>query len=153
MGCTLCISQNMWLPIFHKWRRINHSSDPSCRFTSSTTWHLLPLSLNHLNDKQSCPFSFHQRWNSLRTLWSGPNCGPHLFWSIFWPKLWSFFISTLFYLIWLSTINNTVWKDMSSWSINCNFIREGLEPSFVLRSQLLALNLLNAFQSQLKWLS
>ncbi len=57
---SLVISQNMWLLFYHKWRRINHSSDPSCRLTSSTNWHLLPISLIYLNNKQSCPFSFLQ---------------------------------------------------------------------------------------------
>jgi hypothetical protein len=57
--CSL-VSPNMWLPFTQEWRQINLSSDPSCRLTSSATWHLLPLPLTHLDDKQSCPFSFLQ---------------------------------------------------------------------------------------------
>ncbi len=101
------LSHNMWLQFIHKWRRINHSSDPSYRLTSSTTWHLLPLLLNHLNDKQSCPFSFlhsliwTELWPASSYQSSDSNFGPS-------------FISTLFYLIRLSTINNTVWKYMLS---------------------------------------
>ncbi len=124
----------MWLLFIHKWRRINHSSDPSYRLTSSTIWHLLPLSLIH--EIISNPISFHSFKVpfSLRPLiWT--KLWPAPFLSIFWPKVWSFYISTLFYLILLSIINNTVWK---TWylSLNCVFIRKGLEPSFVLQIQL-----------------
>jgi hypothetical protein len=110
MYLMLLLSRNMWLPFIHKWWRINHSSDPICKLTCSTTWHLLPISLIHLNEKQSCTFSFLQgarlfapfeMWPASSYQSSDPRFGPS-------------FISTLFYLIWLSTINNSVWKYMFS---------------------------------------
>ncbi len=120
---------------------INHSFDASCRLTSSTIWHLLPLSLIHLNDKQ-LPLLIPSMCPPLCILWSGPNYGPHLSYQSSDPSFDSSFISTLFYLICLSTLNNTVWKYLCYLSLNCVFIREGLEPSFVIPIQLQALYVL-----------
>ncbi len=108
----------MWLSFIHKWRRINHSSDPSCRLSSSTIWHLLPLSLIHFNERQSCSFHSFKVPSSLHPLiWT--KLWPTSFLSIFWPELWFFFYFHLFLLILLSTINNTVCKYMLSSSELC----------------------------------
>ncbi len=143
----------MWLPFTQKWRRINLSSYPSCRLTSSATWHFLPLPLTHLNDKQSCPFSFLQG-ALLFVPFDLDQTVAHIFLPIFWPKLWSIFYFHLiwFYLTRLSTLlilcGNTCYL-----SLNCLFVWEGLEPSFVLRTQLWALHVLLAINFTLNLLN
>jgi hypothetical protein len=125
------ISQNMWLPF--KWRRINHSSDPSCRLTSSTIRHLLLLSLTHLNKKQSCPFSFLQGALLFAPFDLNQTVACNLMTQALVHLLFPPYITWSVYQLKITLCRNTCYL-----RLNCAFVWEGLEPSFVLQIQLRA---------------